>query len=594
MSVTMHRMLVRTLMVLGIWLMGLSASAQGVRTVNGRKFMVHTVQAGQTLYAISRSFAVPVEDLLAANPASAFGLTIGQELLVPLDAVQKKELKTAPMLRTDGELLHTVRKKETLYGIAKAYGLELNQLLERNPEAINLNEGMTLVIPVEKVKGPRDAALAPAIPDGVVLHRVQLGETLFSLTKQYGVEEAAIRAANGGLPEGLKAGDNVRIPSAVVTVDTLSMVDDHRKERYKVAFLLPFSADQNDSAMARAGVNEVPRYYEPTRIAIQFYDGALLAIDSLKSLGLNADINVLDVGDNAGTWGPILKDPTLLENDLCIGPFHRSAIEALTRARVKAHIVCPVPQSSKVILGQPQVSKITPTRSDMILQTARYVAHAHAQDNIILLRPSIATETDLQTQMERALNNALAKQTGLYRDSVVVARPGAKDITSLTAKLDASKLNVVVVPSEDLEFVTRLVVKLKPFADKNRIVLVGMESWTRFEAIAAQDLDLLGYTFAATAFTDRNNPKVQAFAKRFREAYSSEPDEYAYLGFDVTFYFLKALMTQGPSFANHFDLVHTEPLHMGFRMTSTGPENGYRNEHAVMLQQKDLELREVR
>lgn len=57
-----------------------------------------------------------------------------------------------------------------------------------------------------------------------------------------------------------------------------------------MAFLLPFSADQNDSAMARAGVNEVPRYYEPTRISIQFYNGALLAIDSLKGLGLNADI----------------------------------------------------------------------------------------------------------------------------------------------------------------------------------------------------------------------------------------------------------------------------------------------------------------
>jgi len=581
-------------MVVGIWLMGLSTSAQGVRTVNGRKFMVHTVQAGQTLYAISRSFAVPVDDLLAANPASAFGLTIGQELLVPLDAVQKKELKTAPMLRTDGELIHTVRKKETLYGIAKAYGLELNQLLERNPEAINLNEGMTLVIPVAKVKGEHQGALVPAISDGAILHRVEPGETLFSLSKEYGVDEATIRSANGGLPEGLKAGSNVRIPAAVAPLDTLSMADDFRKERYKVAFLLPFSADHNDSIMGQAGVNEVPRYYEPTRIAIQFYNGALLAIDSLQRLGLNADISVMDVGDNASTWGPVLKDPALLENDLCIGPFHRSAIEALTRARVKAHIVCPVPQSSKVILGQPLVSKITPTRTDMILQTARYVAHAHAQDNIILVRPSIATEAELQNQMERALNNALAKQTGFHRDSVVVARPGAKDMTSLTVKLDATKLNVVVLPSEDVEFVTRLVVKLKPLADKYRLLLVGMENWTRIESIAAQDLDLLGYTFAATAFTDRNDPKVQAFAKRFRETYSAEPDEYAYLGFDVTFYFLKALMTQGPSFAKHFDLVHTEPLHMGFRMTSTGPENGYRNEHAVMVQQKDLELREVR
>lgn len=300
------------------------------------------------------------------------------------------------------------------------------------------------------------------------------------------------------------------------------------------------------------------------------------------------------MGDNAGTWAPVLKDPALLQNDLCIGPFHRSAIEALIRAKVKAHIVCPVPQSSKVILGQAMVSKMTPTRSDMVLQTARCVAHAHAQDNIILVRPSIAAETDLPDPDAAGLEQCLGQADRVCRDSVVVARPGAKDMTSLIDKLDATKINVVVVPSEDVEFVARLVVKLKPLADKYRIRLVGMESWTRFEPIAALDLDLLGYTFAATSFTDRNNPKVQAFAKRFRETYSAEADEYAYLGFGVTLYFLKALMTQGPGFASRFDLVHTEPLHMGFRMMSTGPENGYRNEHAVMLQQKDLELREVR
>jgi hypothetical protein len=33
-----------------------------------------------------------------------------------------------------------------------------------------------------------------------------------------------------------------------------------------------------------------------------------------------------------------------------------------------------------------------------------------------------------------------------------------------------------------------------------------------------------------------------------------------------------------------------DALHMGFRMTRTGPENGYRNEYAVMLKQEDLRL----
>ncbi len=62
------------------------------------------------------------------------------------------------------------------------------------------------------------------------------------------------------------------------------------------------------------------------------------------------------------------------------------------------------------------------------------------------------------------------------------------------------------------------------------------------------------------------------------------------LGFDVTFFYLKALMREGKAFSEHFTEIHTDSLHMGFRMTRTGPENGFRNEHAIMLLQKDLKL----
>ncbi len=587
-------MIARLLVLMGLCLLGASSMAQGVRTVNGRKFMVHTVREGQTLYAISRSFAVPVDELLASNPATAFGLSIGQELLVPLDAVQRKELKTAPLLRADGELIHTVRKKETLFGIARSYGLEVNDLLDRNPEAIALQEDMMLVIPTAKVTGSSPVSMLPAVPDGVVLHRVQQGETLFSLSKQYNVEVGSIEAANGGLLEGLKTGSDVRIPVPKVPgMDSTAAFSDAPKQRYHVAFLLPFSADQNDSALAQASINEEARYYEPTRIAVQFYNGALLAIDSMQRMGLNADISVLDMGDDPKTWNAVAGMPEMKEMDLFIGPFHRTAIDKLARTKVKAHIVCPVPQSSKVILGLPNVSKVTPTRSEMVQQTVRYVAHKHAMDNIILVRPDIASEADLQLQYSKALNTAMSAQTTRLRDSVLVVRPGRKDMSALTGKLDATKLNVLVVPSEDVEFVTSLMVKLKPLVEKYRILLVGMEQWTTFQSVAAADLDLLGFTFASGSFTDRSDPKVKEFVKQFRDTYNTDADEYAFLGFDITFFYLKALMTQGPGFAKYFDLVHTEPLHMGFRMSSTGPENGYRNEHAIMLQQKDLKLQKA-
>lgn len=583
--------LLRPLLPLFLMCVALFAQAQEVRNVGGRKHLVHTVEQGQTLYAISRTYAVPVEDIIAANPGSEAGLSIGQELLIPQDAINKKEARSAPVMAADGELLHTVQRKETLFGIARKYDLDINALLQRNPSLnAGLREGMTVVIPVQKVEGQPENATRPAMPERILEHIVKPGETLYSLSKLYIVTPEAIMAANDGLPEGLKAGASVKIPLRVgveppppTHADTMLL-----KQRYKVALMLPFSVGRNDSMMT-ADPNE-PRFYELSRIAAQFYGGARIALDSLEKIGLRADVQVLDLGDEARIWSSVIQEPEIKGMDLFIGPFHRTAIEQLARTNPHALIVCPVPQTNKLLLGNPKVSKVTPTRSDLVRHTARYVAQRHSRDNVIMLRPDIQGEKEVQEQMARLLQESLSGQPSRLRDSVLVLSTGRRDVGTLTILLDASRPNVIVVPSEDVEFVTAVVGKLRPLASKYNIQLIGMERWLGFDIIAATDLDLLNFTFAASSFIDRNDPSVARFAAGFEERFKTIPDEYAFLGFDVTFFFLKGLMTRGVDLHRSFPMIQTQPLHMGFRMMQAGPENGYRNEHAIMLRQKDLRL----
>ena len=114
----------------------------------------------------------------------------------------------------------------------------------------------------------------------------------------------------------------------------------------------PFSIARNDSVLEANALNSSEnRYYEATRIAAQFYGGALIALDSLVAQGLDVDLTVLDMGDDQRTWSTALKDPAIKDIDLFIGPFHRSAIEQLARLNTRAHIVCPVQQSAKGLQG---------------------------------------------------------------------------------------------------------------------------------------------------------------------------------------------------------------------------------------------------
>ncbi|MBK9701531.1 MAG: hypothetical protein IPO79_16000 [Flavobacteriales bacterium] len=93
----MMRLLLPLLLVL---LLSPAAMGQEVREVDGKKFRAHTVVAGQTLFALSRHYAVPVIRGCRGQPAAASGLSIGQVLLIlPVAAVDKKELRTAPALR---------------------------------------------------------------------------------------------------------------------------------------------------------------------------------------------------------------------------------------------------------------------------------------------------------------------------------------------------------------------------------------------------------------------------------------------------------------------------------------------------------------
>lgn len=567
--------------------------AQELRVIDGRKFIVHNVEVGQTLYAISRSYALPVDELLRANPGAQAGLSIGQELLVPQDAIVRKEARSAPILLRDGELQHTVAKRETLFGIARNYGVDVNALLERNPEVnAGLREGMIVVVPMSDVSGQKASVVRPAKPAMGVDHTVQPGETLFGLGKRYAVAPDSIKAANDGLPEGLKAGDIVRIPVPAGTVPAPQGVvtEARRAQTYKVALLLPFALDKNDSLLAGSKDGRDARFYEATRIAAQFNAGAMLALDSLKVLGFNAEVLVVDMGEDESTWSKVLKRADLKEVDLFIGPFHRGAIEEVARAFPTVHIVCPVPQSNKVILGYPTVSKVNATRVDLIKQTARYLAQRHGKDNILLLRPDVHADKEAIDQMQRALNSSLALSPSNARDSVKVIPTGRRDTGKMTASLKADGLNVLVVPSEDVEFVTAFVSAARTLASRYSIAVVGLESWQSIATVSAVDLETIGFMFASATYYDPEEPRTREFITEFRERYNNDVDEYAFLGHDVMLFYGKALLTYGTSFPEQLPYLGGNTLNMQIQMSRTGPENGFRNEGAIMLRQRGLKL----
>ena len=106
----------------------------------------HKVAAGETLYGLAVNYGVSQEAIIKANPGlESTTLKAGQTIVVPERL--EKEAPVAGAVKT----MHKVARKETLFGIAKNYGLTLDQLLAANPDikadGSNLKKGKFLVIP---------------------------------------------------------------------------------------------------------------------------------------------------------------------------------------------------------------------------------------------------------------------------------------------------------------------------------------------------------------------------------------------------------------------------------------------------------------
>lgn len=562
------------------------AGAQEVRTIEGAKYIVHTVEKGETLFGLSRHYAVPLGALNEANPSAAEGLSIGQVILVPVKAQSKKELKTAPELG-GGELLHTVAKKETIYGIAKKYGVAQEDLRRWNPDLQHgLTIGMTLRIEVATSIAAPPVAVQPAVADSDEFHLVLPGETLYSLGQRFGISEELLREANGGLPEGLKAGIYLRIPQDAIGGGSQEKTDEDRAERLvpsihrRVAIMLPFGTGE---AVAEDGEAEDGRS-SATGAAVEFRAGLEMALDSLKAEGLNADIHIFDSGTKAAQWSKLFKSDQVRGMDLYIGPFHRAAIEGLVKVAGGSPIICPVPQSNKVILGNPTVSKALAGRIDRLKLMARYVAYNHARDNVIMLRPEIFGERDLHDLMRRELEAALAPLAGKLRDSLLVVNCGRRDVGAVIGQLSTTRNNILVVPSEDVEFVTSVLNEFASLVPKYAITVYGMHAWTTMNTLDVQALVKLNVRIPASAFLDLGSRAVNDFIAAYRSRFRNEPGEYAFLGYDVGRYFLRAVMQFGPDFAKHYDEVRSTSLYLDFRMAQLGPENGWSNSSAVMLE----------
>lgn len=579
-------------------------------------FKAHKVQKKETIYSISKMYGITQEELTKLNPSISNGLQVGQILTIPApESIATKPAEVSPVSSSGMIRIHRVKKKETLSSIAKDYNVTEEAIILVNPEAKDgIKKGMTLTIPSSPDEGKNiigthtiqkgdtrfkliktyeicmdsllkynpnakehfnvgsvmliSMTLSPTatMPDTSTyrLHKVKKGETVFGIAKQYGTPQKDLEYMNPGSETELKEGRILIIPNTKEEENVRVAVEP--KNTVNVAIALPFQLS------SQAGKNTVDAN---TERFIEVYQGALLAIDSLKNRGLNINLYVYDSGKTEAEAKKALNTKEMAEMDLLIGPAYASQIKAFSDIAKEKNVKLIVPFSSKseeTALNSNIYQINTPQHIQYEL-TAKAIIDKFRGNNIVLLRFKNETYND-----KKVMGDSIASY--LRKNNVQFTEASYSNIESLKSVLSQKSDNAVVVLTTNQVALNQTLPIVNMLGEKHTISVVGFPEWQKYASIS-KDLFVLNTFVPSTFCIDFKQQEVHNYIKKFRKVYKYEPQneqpQYGMLGYDIMMFFCEAVEKYGHNFESKITEISYKPLQAAMSFKKLNNNSGYYN-----------------
>lgn len=581
----------------------------------------HLVVQGETLFSLAKKYNITVDALKKANPIVNEGLKTGQRLTIPggkasaktevpvvkADApVKEKPAVTEPATRPSSvpsnAQTHIVAAGETKYSIAKSYGLAVSELEKQNPSVRSgLQTGQTLYIVSETrpasasdndvVKpSPNIATIerpgsgsettekkTTVVNDGFANYEVKPQETLFSLSQQFGITQDELIRLNPTLKDGVKTGMILKVPGkgSIVPATDKPMIAQTRKydsmPKKKIILMLPMNASRmtNDTINGTSGRLKKESFLNLT---LDFYAGAMMALDSAKSLGMNVDVKIMDSEESkAGSNVVALsQSPDVKTADAVIGPFYQQYAEKLAESLPNVSVISPLSNAAGKSL--PNLYQAMPSEA----QTKKHMLDflASKNGNVIVVNDP-----------KRGSNREMIKAGYPQFKFLETDAAGTVSPEKLKALLVKGTMNYVILDTEKTGMILGATnVLLAEVANYQiQLAIIEPNETLEFEEISMKRLTVLKLLYPS--MTRENESEG---AKMFRDTYKEKnkifPSQYATRGFDVTYDVLMRL-AGGKTFAESAQTGKSEQVESRFNYVKSG--EGYVNEGIYILQYND-------
>jgi peptidoglycan endopeptidase LytF len=548
-------------------LLSFATSAQtkssNVQTIEGKKFYIHKVEKGQSLYAVSKLYAVTLEELYVINPELKSGVKAGQEIKVPYAGATPASAagsnSTASQPDTARYLTYRITKGETVYSITRKFNLSEKQLITYNPSlAEGLKEGQLIVV---GEKGKRKHALKE--------------------TKDN--KQTAVPKENKSLP-----------PPAAIDSSLLKPVSKPKKPAYNVALILPFKLEQTLNTDLSMLVKTGGNFPAVPALAVDFYLGFKRAVDSLAGPGFEINLQLYDVDEDSSKLIRLINDPKFKDFDFIFGPLYANGFKSIAKKAKELHIpiVSPITQQNKFLFNNMYISKTNPSQFTLLEGLADYCIDSLVKNNANMLLMAASDKDKKEMSFVSAFKKYYnERQRALGKPAKDTVRV-VKGLAGLKAAYRPDVKNIVVSLSSNQVIIADFTTQLALFAVKKDIVLCGWENTSSNEHIDQEYLNQLGYTFPHQ-YNMLNTGSYSPLVDGYRQIQETSPSDYYFMGFDIALYYLKNLKDQGPDFVHNLANLPMETNYMRFKFTRPDMLTGFDNRGMYIFKYNNYQLQKT-
>lgn len=526
----------------------------------------------------------------------------------------------------DDIIIYTVQAGDTSYSIAKKYNITVQELYKLNPDAEKgIKAGQELRIPKKEIDR--------------ISHKIEPQETMYSVSRRYGISVDDLKNANKKLDEkNFKVGKKINIPifngtnkmhisnsdknhlmnqqhmkrkeHTVVKGETLyslskkynttvkdledknpGLTPENLKEGMTLvvegngAFIQkpiedinPFKQNEVIRIAILLPFEKESKFVPKSRI-IETYNGFLLAVKEAKSRGQNVEVYAFDIGtdDNTKKLEGLLETNEIKSMSLIIGGVSRKQIDLINKFANKMDVRYAIPFDTKNTAADsnPNVFRVTTSPSELYPIVARNFISKYKMDNIIFISEATSSDKD-KKDLINLLKKELKKEN--IQSTTIIANENLA--ASIEQAASQTKRNVLVPVSASDISLRNIVNAISNSNITNSYTFFGHPEWQLYPHMFSH-LHEYNANIYSVIFLDQNNAKVSSINDEYQTWYNRTiPNVYprfAYIGYDMGIYFISAFNKLGKNFDDKITSFTAPTLQSAIRFEKKSEKSGYTN-----------------